>query len=256
MPTPLKVLVCVKRVIDPNVKVHVQADGSGMQLAGLRTVLNPFDEVAVEEAVRLREKGLASEVIAVSVGPAECREVLRTALAIGADRAVLLQREDDPEPLAAARCLAALVRQQQPDLVITGKQSTDHDMGQTPGMLAALLGWPQALQVSELQRTEHGLRVRCELDRGSELLELPLPALVSADLRLNEPRYASLPAVMKAKKKPMEVIDAAALDATLAAGPAQLKPVAAAVPAARGAGRRLADAAELVGVLRTALSVL
>lgn len=252
MPSPLKVVVCVKRVVDPNVKVHVRTDGTGMQLAGLRTVLNPFDEVAVEEAVRLREKGLAAEVIAVSVGPAECRDALRTALAIGADRAILVQRADDPEPLAAARCLAALVRQQAPDLVITGKQSTDHDYGQTPGMLAMLLGWPQALEASEVLRTDGGLRVTCELDRGSEVVELPLPALVSADLRLNEPRFASLPAVMKAKKKLIEIIGAASLDPEAAEAP-RLQVVGAAVPPTRGAGRRVADAAELAGAIRAAL---
>lgn len=255
MAAPLKILVCVKRVIDPNVKVNVRGDGSGMQLAGLRTVLNPFDEVAVEEAVRLREQGLASEVIAVSVGPAECREVLRTAMAMGADRSILVDCVGDPEPLAAAHYLAAVVRQQAPDLVIAGKQSTDHDYGQTPGMLAALLGWPQALQVSHVERTDAGLRVTCELDRGTEVLDLALPALVSADLRLNDPRYASLPAVMKAKKKPVDIVDAASLALEAPMGP-RLKVLAAAVPAARGAGKRVADAAELVAVLKSAVGVL
>lgn len=255
MPSPLKVLVCVKRVIDPSVKVHVRSDGSGMQLAGLRTVLNPFDEVAVEEAVRLREKGIASEVVAVSVGPAECREVLRTAMAMGADRSVLVDCGDDPEPLAAARYLAAVVRAQAPDLVIAGKQSTDHDYGQTPGMLAAMLDWPQALQASAIERTDEGLRVTCELDRGSEVVDLPLPALVSADLRLNEPRYASLPAVMKAKKKPMDNVDAATLAVDGPTAP-HLQVVQATVPAARGAGKRVSNVAELAEIIQSAVSVL
>jgi electron transfer flavoprotein beta subunit len=255
MPSPLKIMVCVKRVIDPNVKVNVRSDGGGMQLTGLRTVLNPFDEVAVEEAVRLREKGLASEVVAVSVGPAECREVLRTAMAMGADRSVLVDCGDDPEPLAAARYLAAVVRAQEPDLVIAGKQSTDHDYGQTPGMLAALLGWPQALQASALERTEEGVRVTCELDRGTEVVNLPLPALVSADLRLNEPRYASLPAVMKAKKKPIEHVEVASLAIEGPAVP-HLQVLGASAPPTRGAGKRVHDAAELADIIKAAVSVI
>lgn len=255
MPTNLKVIVCVKRVIDPNVKVSVRSDGTGMNLQGLRTAINPFDEVAVEEAVRLRESGAASEVIAVSVGPAECREVLRTAMAIGADRAILVETEDDPEPLAAAKCLAAVIREQAPDLVLMGKQSTDHDYGQTPAMLAGLLSWPQALQASAIQVTEAGLRIACELDRGTETVDLALPAVVSADLRLNVPRYASLPAVMKAKKKPMDRVDAASLGAGL---PAQgrLKIVGARLPPARGAGRMVAGAPELVTALKEEARVL
>jgi electron transfer flavoprotein beta subunit len=255
MSSPLKVLVCVKRVIDPNVKVNVRSDGTGMNLTGLRTVLNPFDEVAIEEAVLMREKGVASEVVAVSVGPAECREVLRTAMALGADRSILVDCGSDPEPLAAARYLAAVIRQQNPDVVIAGKQSTDQDLGQTPGMLAALLDWPQALQASIVECTEAGLRVTCELDRGTEVVDLPLPALVSADLRLNVPRYATLPAVMKAKKKPMDTIEAATLQLDAPAS-AHMKIVGATLPAARGAGKRVADTAELVNVLQSALSTL
>lgn len=255
MPSPLKVLVCVKRVIDPNVKVKVRSDGTGMDHTGLRTVLNPFDEVAVEEAVLMREKGVASEVVAVSIGTADCRDVLRTAMALGADRSILVDCGNDPEPLAAARYLAAVIRLQEPDLVIAGKQSTDQDLGQTPGMIAALLDWPQALQASTVERTEAGLRVTCELDRGTEVLDVPLPAVVSADLRLNVPRYATLPAVMKAKKKPMETIEAAALQLD-AATSAHMKVVGATVPPARGAGRRVANTGELVDALQSALSTL
>ena len=251
----LKILVCAKRVIDPNVKVHVRADGSGLQLDGLRTTLNPFDEVAVEEAVRLREAGHAAEVVVASVGPAACREVLRTALAMGAERALLLELPHEPEPLAAAKCLAALVRRENPDLVLMGKQSTDHDHGQTPAMLAALLGWPQALQASKLEPGDGALRVTCELDQGSETVELPLPAVVSADLRLNEPRYAALPAVMKAKKKPLELLQPQDLGLP-APAPARLHLQRAELPAARGGGRVLADAAGLLAALRDEARVL
>ncbi len=255
MPLILKVLVCVKRVVDPNVKVHVRNDGTGMNTEGLKMALNPFDEVAVEEAVRLREAGVAVEVVAVSVGTAECRDVLRTALAMGADRALLIESEADLEPLAAAHYLAAAVRRELPDLVLAGKQSTDHDHGQTPGMLAALLGWPQALQASCLEVVASGgLRVTCELERGTEVLEVPLPAVVSADLRLNVPRYASLPAVMKAKKKPFDTVEAAALlpDAPVR----RLAVLRAEVPAARAGGRTLIDAADLVNALREQARVL
>jgi electron transfer flavoprotein beta subunit len=254
MTANLKVLVCVKRVVDPNVKVHVRSDGAGMNTEGLKMAMNPFDEVAVEEAVKLREAGIAAEVIAVSVGPAECRDVLRTALAMGADRAILVETDADLEPLAAAYYLAAAVKRESPELVLAGKQSTDHDYGQTPGMLAALLGWPQALQASKLEALEAALRVTCELDRGTEVLELPLPAVVSADLRLNEPRYASLPAVMKAKKKPLDIVEASSL---LPEAPVKrLTVVRAEVPPARSSGRRVADASELVEALREEARVL
>lgn len=250
----LKILVCAKRVVDPNLKVHVRADGRGMQLDGLKTVLNPFDEVAVEEAVRLREAGHAHEVVAVSVGPAGARDALRSALAIGADRALLVDCGDDPEPLAAARFLAALVRREAPDLVLMGKQSTDHDLGQTPAMLAGLLGWPQALQVSKLQVQGTALQVICELDQGTELLQLPLPALLSADLRLNEPRYASLPAVMKAKKKPLDIISAASLG--LGDDRVRLSLLKASTPQPRAAGRIVPDAPALLAALRDEARVL
>ncbi|MBP6899946.1 MAG: electron transfer flavoprotein subunit beta/FixA family protein [Burkholderiaceae bacterium] len=250
----MKILVCAKRVIDPNVNVQVRADGLGMQLDGLKTALNPFDEVAVEEAVRLREAGHAGEVVAVSIGPAAARDVLRSALAMGADRGLLVELAADAEPLAAARLLAAVVRREAPDLVLMGKQSTDHDLGQTPAMLAALLDWPQALQASKIEVLDGALRVACELDLGSETLWLPLPALVSADLRLNEPRYASLPAVMKAKKKPLDIV--AAADLGLATEAARLQLQAASAPSRRAAGRLLPDVEALLAALRDEARVL
>lgn len=255
MPVALKILVCVKRVIDPNVKVGVRADHSDMQLDGLRTSLNPFDEVAVEEAVRLKESGHAVEVVVVSVGPATCRDVLRTALAMGADRGLLLEVSGDPEPLSAAKCLAAVVRKEKPDLVLMGKQSTDHDYGQTPGMLAALLNWPQALQASRIQPGEGSLQVTCELDKGTETVKLSLPGVISADLRLNSPRYASLPAVMKAKKKPLEVLEPRTLDLPQ---PLQqrLQVLRAEVPSTRRSGRMLKDVTSLVTALRDEARVL
>jgi electron transfer flavoprotein beta subunit len=245
----IKILVCVKRVIDPNARVSVRADGSGMQLDGLRTALNPFDEVAVEEAVRMKEAGHVSEIIAVSVGPSQCKDVIRTALAMGADRGLLLEVSGDPEPLAAAKYLAAIVSREKPDLILMGKQSTDHDYGQTPGMLAALLGWPQALQASRVQPGEGVIDVTCELDKGTETVRLPLPGVISADLRLNSPRYASMPAIMKAKKKSLEVIEPASLD--ISQPPQQrLQLVRAEVPSTRGSGRMLPDVESLVKVLR------
>lgn len=251
----LKIMVCVKRVIDPNVKVHIRTDGTGMQVEGLPTTLNPFDEVAVEKAVRLREAGHATEVLAVSVGPAACRNVLRTALAMGCERALLLEVPQEPEPLSAAKCLAALVRREAPDLVLMGRQSTDHDYGQTPAMLAGLLGWPQALQASRIEPGAGALRVTCELDRGTETLAVSLPAVVSADLRLNTPRYASLPAVMKAKKKPIDILDPQALDLASALEP-RLQVLRVELPPARGGGRLLPDVESLVDALRNEARVL
>jgi len=251
---PLKIVVCVKRVVDPNVRVRVQPDGSGMQLEGLRTALNPFDEVAVEEGVRLREAGHAGEVVALCVGPSACKEVLRTALAMGADRALLLEVESDPEPLAAAKCLAAVIRREQPDLVLMGKQSTDFDYGQTPAMLAGLLDWPQAMQASRIQSLDGSLQVTCELDKGTETLSVPLPAVISADLRLNTPRFASLPAVMKAKKKLIEVLTLAELQAPQPVQRLQLLQVE--LPPARSGGRMLPDVPSLVAALRKEARVL
>lgn len=243
----LKILVCIKRVVDPNVRVSVRPDRSGVQLEGVRTALNPFDEVAVEEGVRLREAGHASEVVALSVGPSACKDVLRTALAMGADRALLLEVECDLEPLAAAKCLAAVIRREKPDLVLMGKQSTDHDYGQTPAMLAGLLDWPQALQASRIQSLEGSLQVTCELDKGTETLNVPLPAVISADLRLNTPRFASLPAVMKAKKKPLEVITLSEVEAPQPVR--RLQVLQAELPPARNAARMLTDVTSLVAAL-------
>jgi electron transfer flavoprotein beta subunit len=250
-----KILVCVKRVIDPNVKVRVRPDGAGMELEGLRTALNPFDEIGVEEAVRLRESGHAGEVVVASVGSDSCKDVLRTALAMGADRALLLEVEQDLEPLGAAKCLAALVRHENPDLVLMGKQSTDHDYGQTPAMLAGLLGWPQAMQASKIQPAETSLRVTCELDKGTETVDVCLPAVVSADLRLNTPRYATLPAVMKARKKIIDVLDLAAVGLTQSLQ-ARVQVVRTEVPPTRRAGRMLPDVASLVRALRNEARVL
>lgn len=237
----MKVMVCAKRVVDPNVVVRVR-DGR-LDLAAARRTLNPFDEVGAEAAVQLKEAGIADEVVAVSVGPAECREALRTALAIGADRGVLVEMAEDPEPLHAAKVLAAVVRREAPDLVLVGKQSTDHDHGQTGPMLAALLGWAQATCVSRLQLADGQLEVDCEGEDGVVRLRLPLPAVVSVDLRLNTPRYASLPAVMKAKRKPLDIEDAAALGITDAPRVAWL---GVREPERRGSTRRVADARELV----------
>jgi electron transfer flavoprotein beta subunit len=245
----IKIVVCVKRVIDPNARVSVRADGSGMQLDGLRTALNPFDEVAVEEAVRLKEAGHVSEIVAVSVGPSSCRDVIRTALAMGADRGVLLEVAGDPEPLAAAKYLAAIARSEKPDLILMGKQSTDHDYGLTPGMVAALLGWPQALQASRVQPGEGAIDVTCELDKGTEIVRLPLPGVISADLRLNAPRYASMPAIMKAKKKPLDVIEPSSLDVSQTPQ-VRLQVVRAEAPSTRRGGRMLPDVESLVKVLR------
>lgn len=252
---PLKILVCVKRVVEPSVKVNVRLDGTGMQVEDLRTTLNPFDEVAAEEAIRWREAGHASQIIAVSVGPQSCREILRTVLAMGADRALLLVVPHEPEPLSAAKCLAALVQREKPDLVLMGKQSTDHDHGQTPGMLAGLLGWPQALQVSRLTLVDGVLHATCELDNGSETVSVPLPAVVSTDLRLNTPRYATLPAVMKAKKKPLEMLEPALLGLHQ---PTQqrLKVVRAEAPSSRRAGHMVPDVRSLVAALRDDARVL
>jgi electron transfer flavoprotein beta subunit len=251
----LKVLVCVKRVVDPNVRVAVRPDRTGVQLEGLRTTLNPFDEVAVEEGVRLRESGHAREVVAVSVGIDACREVLRTALAMGADRGLLLEISGDLEPLSSAKCLAAIIRREQPDLVLMGKQSTDQDYGQTPGMLAGILDWPQALQASHIRPLAGSLEVTCELDKGTEKVSVPLPAVISADLRLNTPRFASLPAVMKAKRKPLEVLDPASLELPQSLRP-RLHMLRADVPQTRARGRMFSDVSALVSALRNDARVL
>src|SRR5579875_993899 len=199
----MKLLVPVKRVIDYNVKPRVKADGTGVDLANVKMSMNPFDEIAVEEAIRLKEKGVATEIVAVSIGPAKAQETLRTALAMGADRAVLVQTDDEIEPLAVAKILAKIVAEEQPTLVILGKQAIDDDNNATGQMLAALLGWPQGTFASKLEPGDGKLTVTREVDGGLETLELEVPAVVTTDLRLNEPRYASLPNIMKAKSKPL-----------------------------------------------------
>ncbi|PCI47788.1 MAG: electron transfer flavoprotein subunit beta, partial [Alphaproteobacteria bacterium] len=200
-----KILVPVKRVIDYNVKVRVKADNSGVELANVKMSMNPFDEIAVEEALRIREAGNAEEVIVVSIGPAQAQETLRTALAMGADRAILVKTDDAVEPLAIAKILKAIVEQENPGLVLLGKQAIDNDCNQTGQMLAALLGWPQGTFASEVKLGDGSVDVTREIDGGLETVRLNLPAVVSADLRLNEPRYASLPNIMKAKRKPLDV---------------------------------------------------
>src|SRR5438309_7265697 len=199
----MKLLVAVKRVIDYNVKPRVKMDGTGVDLANVKMSMNPFDEIAVEEAIRLKEKGVATEIVAVSIGPAGAQETLRTALAMGADRAILVKHDAEIEPLAVAKLLKAICTQEQPSLVILGKQAIDDDCNQVGQMLAALLGWPQGTFAAKLEVEEGGIAVTREVDGGLQTISLKLPAIVTTDLRLNEPRYASLPNIMKARKKPI-----------------------------------------------------
>ncbi|MBA3669837.1 MAG: electron transfer flavoprotein subunit beta/FixA family protein [Sphingomonas sp.] len=201
----MKLLVAVKRVIDYNVKPRVKLDGSGVDLANVKMSMNPFDEIAVEEAIRLKEKGVATEIIAVSIGPAKAQETLRTALAMGADRAILVQTEDEVEPLAVAKILKGIAAEESPQLIILGKQAIDDDSNQTGQMLAALLDWPQGTFASKIDMADGSASVTREIDGGLETVKLNLPAIVTTDLRLNEPRYASLPNIMKAKSKPLEI---------------------------------------------------
>ena len=249
----MKILVPVKRVVDYNVKVRVKADGTGVDIANVKMSMNPFDEIALEEAVRLKEKGVATEVIAVSCGVAQCQETLRTAMAIGADRAILVQTEAELQPLAVAKLLAALVAKEQPGLVILGKQAIDDDANQTGQMLAALAKLPQATFASKLEVIEGRARVTREVDGGLETLSLSLPALVSADLRLNEPRYVTLPNIMKAKKKPLDTVTPADLGVDVSP---RLKTLKVAEPAARKAGIRVGSVAELVDKLRNEAKVI
>jgi electron transfer flavoprotein beta subunit len=243
----MKILVPVKRVIDYNVKVRVKADGSGVETAGVKMSMNPFDEIAVEEAVRLKEKGVATEIVAVSLGVAACVETIRTALAMGADRGILVETDVALEPLAVAKLLAAVALRERPKLVILGKQAIDDDMAATGPMLAALLGWPQAAFVSRVGIEGDEATLRRELDGGLETVALTLPGVITADLRLNEPRYASLPNIMKARKKPIETLK----PADLGVNPApRLCLVTVAEPPRRQAGVRVASVAELVEKLR------
>lgn len=243
----MKILVPVKRVVDYNVKVRVKSDESGVDLNSVKMSINPFDEIAVEEAVRLKEAGIATEVVAISCGPKACQETLRNALAMGADRAIQVDTDTDLEPLAVAKTLKAIVEKEVPQLVICGKQAIDDDSNQTGQMLAALLGWAQGTFVSEVKIEADSLSVTREIDGGLETLQLKLPAVVTSDLRLNEPRYASLPNIMKAKRKPLDVIaiNELGIDTT-----PRLKAVRYAAPAERSGGVKVADVAELVEKLR------
>ena len=249
----MKVLVPVKRVIDYNVKVRVRPDGSGVETANVKMSMNPFDEIAIEEAVRLREKGVATEVVAVSCGLATCQETLRTALALGADRAILVETDVELQPLAVAKLLQAIVAKEAPKLVILGKQAIDDDANQTGQMLAALLDWPQATFASKIDIAGEAATVKREVDGGLETLELKLPGIITTDLRLNEPRYATLPNIMKAKKKPLETTTPAALGVDVAPRLATLRVVE---PPKRKGGGKVADVAELVDKLRNEAKVL
>jgi electron transfer flavoprotein beta subunit len=249
----MKVLVPVKRVVDYNVKVRVRSDGSGVETANVKMSMNPFDEIAIEEAVRLREGGLVTEVIAISCGPVECQETLRTAMAIGADRAVLVQTTADVEPLAVAKMIKALADKEQPQLIILGKQAIDNDCNQTGQMLAALLGWPQATFASKVVLEDARVSVTREVDGGLETLALTLPAVVTTDLRLNEPRYVTLPNIMKAKKKTLQVFTPEDLHVDVAARLTTLKIVE---PRARSAGVIVPDVTALIGKLRNEAKVI
>ncbi|MCE1172805.1 electron transfer flavoprotein subunit beta/FixA family protein [Azovibrio restrictus] len=250
----MKVLVPVKRVVDYNVKVRVKADETGVDLANVKMSMNPFDEIAVEEAVRLKEAGLATEVVVVSCGPAACQETLRTALAIGADRAILVDcGETELQPLAVAKLLKAVCAAEAPQLVVCGKQAIDDDANQVGQMLAALQGWPQATFASKLVLADGKAQVTREIDGGLETLEIGLPAVVTTDLRLNEPRYASLPNIMKAKKKPLDTTTPATLGVDVAP---RLKTLKVSEPPRRQGGAKVADVADLVNKLKNEAKVI
>ncbi len=249
----MKILVPVKRVVDFNVKVRVKSDGSGVDIANVKMSMNPFDEIAVEEAVRLKEAGKVSEVVAVSCGVTPCQETLRTAMAIGADRGILVETDTELQPLAVAKLLKALADKEQPQLIILGKQAIDDDSNQTGQMLAALLGWPQATFASKVVLEDGKATVTREVDGGLETLALSLPAVVTTDLRLNEPRYVTLPNIMKAKKKPLEVVKPADLGVDVAP---RLKTVNVAEPPKRSAGITVPDAATLVAKLKNEAKVI
>jgi electron transfer flavoprotein beta subunit len=249
----MKILVPVKRVVDYNVKVRVKADGSGVDIANVKMSMNPFDEIAVEEAVRLKEKGAVTEVVAVSCGVAQCQETLRTALAIGADRAIHVETDAELQPLAVAKLLAALVAKEQPGLVILGKQAIDDDANQTGQMLAALTDLPQATFASKVELAGDKAEVTREIDGGLETLSVSLPAIVTTDLRLNEPRYVTLPNIMKAKKKLLDKVSPADLGVDVAP---RLKTLKVAEPAGRKAGIKVADVAALVDKLKNEAKVI
>jgi len=250
----MKILVPVKRVVDYNVKVRVKADGSGVELANVKMSMNPFDEIAVEEAIRLKEKGVATgDIVAVSIGPDKAAETIRTALAMGADRGILVKTDDHVEPLAVAKMLKALIEVEKPDLVIMGKQAIDDDSNQTGQMLAALLGWPQGTFASNVAVAGGKVAVTREVDGGLQTVELSLPAVVTTDLRLNEPRYASLPNIMKAKKKPIDEKTPADLGVSTAP---RLKVVKTTEPSSRKAGIKVGSVGELVQKLKNEAGVI
>ncbi|PVE22367.1 electron transfer flavoprotein subunit beta [Microvirga sp. KLBC 81] len=249
----MKLLVCVKRVVDFNVKIRVKPDGSGVDLANVKMSMNPFDEIAVEEAVRLKEQGKATEIVAVSIGPSQAAETIRTALAMGADRGILVKTDAAIEPLSVAKILKGVIAQEQPDLVIMGKQAIDDDSNQTGQMLAALLGWPQGTFAYKVNVGEGSVDVTREVDGGLQTVGLKLPAIVTTDLRLNEPRYASLPNIMKAKKKPLDETSPEALGIDVAP---RLKVLKTAEPGGRKAGVKVGSVAELVQKLKTEAGVL
>jgi electron transfer flavoprotein beta subunit len=249
----MKVLVPVKRVVDYNVKVRVKSDGSGVDIANVKMSMNPFDEIAVEEAVRLREKGAATEVIAVSCGVTQCQDTLRTAMAIGADRAILVESTEELQPLAVAKLLKAFVDKEQPGLIILGKQAIDDDCNQTGQMLAALADLPQATFASKVEIVDGQLSATREVDGGSEKLKLTLPAVITTDLRLNEPRYVTLPNIMKAKKKTLEVFKPADLGVDVSS---KIKTLRVSEPPKRGAGIKVPDVATLVDKLKNEAKVI
>jgi len=249
----MKALVAVKRVVDYNVKVRVKSDGTGVDIANVKMSMNPFDEIAVEEAVRLKEKGVLTEVVAVSCGVAQCQETLRTAMAIGADRAILVETAEDLQPLAVAKLLKALVDKEQPGLIILGKQAIDDDANQTGQMLAALADLPQAAFASKVEVADGKASVTREVDGGLETVAISLPAVVTTDLRLNEPRYVTLPNIMKAKKKPLDTVKPEDLGVDVAP---RLKTLKVAEPPKRGAGIKVPDVATLVDKLRNEAKVI
>ena len=249
----MKVLIAVKRVVDYNVKVRVKSDGTGVDIASVKMSMNPFDEIAVEEAVRLKEKGVVTEIVAVSCGVTQCQETLRTAMAIGADRAILVECADELQPLAVAKLLHALVKKEQPQLVILGKQAIDDDCNQTGQMLAALENLPQGTYASKVAIEGCAATVTREVDGGSETLKLTLPAVLTTDLRLNEPRYVTLPSIMKAKKKPLEVVKPGDLGVDVTP---RIKTLNVSEPPKRGAGIKVPDVATLVAKLKNEAKVI
>ncbi len=249
----MKILVAVKRVLDYNVKARVNADGTGIDLANVKMSMNPFDEIAVEEALRIKEAGKATEVIAVSIGVTQSQETIRTALAMGADRGILVETDEEVQPLAVAKLLAAIAEREQPGMVIVGKQAIDDDSNQTGQMLAALMDWPQGTFASELDIDGDSMKVTREVDGGLESIQLTLPAVVTTDLRLNEPRYAKLPNIMKAKKKQLDVFSPAELEVDIAS---RLTPIKVEEPPQRKAGEIVGSVADLVDKLKNEAKVI